>query len=93
MQLYQLTKALLSWQQHRVTWLDRLDSYVPYQSQEMEMPESIDLVSDRLKDAVSSTEINRLNQQTEKLSERTIDKRLVRLEVMVEISQKQLPKN
>ncbi len=39
-------------------------------------------------------EVKRLNQQTEKLSERTIDidKRLVRLETMVEIAQKQLPK-
>ncbi len=37
-------------------------------------------------------EVKRLNQQTEKLSERTIDmdKRLVRLETMVEIAQKQL---
>jgi hypothetical protein len=39
-------------------------------------------------------EVKLLNQQTEKLSERTIDidKRLVRLETMVEISQKQLTK-
>ena len=39
-------------------------------------------------------EVKRLNQLTEKLSERTIDidKRLVRLETMVEIAQKQLPK-
>lgn len=32
-----------------------IDSYDPYQSQEMEMPELIDLVSARLKEAVSST--------------------------------------
>jgi len=49
-----------------------------------------DILLDTLKLA---DEVKRLNQQTEKLSERTIDidKRLVRLETMVEISQKQLP--
>lgn len=38
-------------------------------------------------------EVKRLNDQTEKLSDRTlgIDKRVVRLETMVEIAQKQLP--
>ncbi|MDH5629186.1 MAG: hypothetical protein OEY96_03420 [Gammaproteobacteria bacterium] len=40
-------------------------------------------------------EVNRLNGLTEKLSERTIDidKRLVRLETMVEVSQRRLPEN
>ncbi len=39
-------------------------------------------------------EVKRLNTLTEKLSDRTIDmdKRLVRLETMVEIAQKRLPK-
>lgn len=39
-------------------------------------------------------EVKRLNGQTEKLGDRTIeiDKRLVRLETMVEIAQIQLPK-
>ena len=32
-----------------------IDSYDPYQSQEMEMPELMDLVSTRLKEAISST--------------------------------------
>lgn len=47
-----------------------------------------DILLDTLK---LTDEVKRLNQQTEKLSERTIDidKRLVRLETMVEISQKQ----
>ena len=51
-----------------------------------------DILFDTLK---LTDEVKRLNQQTEKLSERTIDidKRLVRLETMVEISQKQLPKD
>ena len=51
-----------------------------------------DILLDTLKLA---DEVKRLNQQTEKLSERTIDidKRLVRLETMVEISQKQLSKS
>ena len=50
-----------------------------------------DILLDTLK---LTDEVKRLNQQTEKLTERThdIDKRLVRLETMVEISQKQLPK-
>ncbi len=40
-------------------------------------------------------EVKRLNGQTEKLSDRTIeiDKRLVRLETMVELAQKQAPIN
>ena len=33
-----------------------IDSYDPYQSQEMEMPELLDLVSARLKEAISSTQ-------------------------------------
>ncbi len=39
-------------------------------------------------------EVKRLNEQTEKLSDRTveIDKRFVRLETMVEMAQKKLPK-
>lgn len=39
-------------------------------------------------------EVKRLNKQTEKLSDRTIeiDKRVVRLETLVELSQKQLPR-
>jgi len=39
-------------------------------------------------------EVKRLNTQTEKLGDRTadIDKRVIRLETMVEIAQKQLPK-
>ncbi len=51
-----------------------------------------DILLDTLK---LTDEVKRLNQQTEKLSERThdIDKRLVRLETMVEISQNQLPKD
>ncbi|MEA3290977.1 MAG: hypothetical protein U9Q71_01505 [Pseudomonadota bacterium] len=57
---------------------------------------------DILLDVIKLTdEVKRLNRQTEKLSERTIDidKRLVRLETMVEMAQveivkarKQLPK-
>lgn len=49
-----------------------------------------DILLDTLK---LTEEVKRLNQQTEKLTEHTyhIDKRLVRLETMVEISQKQLP--
>ena len=41
----------------------------------------------------NADEIKRLNERTEKLSDRTldIDKRLVRLETMVEISQRRLP--
>ena len=49
---------------------------------------------DILMDVLKLTdEVKRLNEQTEKLSDRTVDmdKRLVRLETMVEISQKQLP--
>ncbi len=40
-------------------------------------------------------EVKRLNGLTEKLNDRTVDmdKRLVRLETMVEIAQKNLPKN
>jgi orotate phosphoribosyltransferase-like protein len=40
-------------------------------------------------------EVKRLNTLTEKLSDRTIDmdKRLVRLETMIEIAQKRLPKS
>jgi len=51
-----------------------------------------DILLDTLK---LTDEVKRLNQQTERLTERTydIDKRLVRLETMVEISQKQLPGN
>ncbi len=39
-------------------------------------------------------EVKRLNAQTEKLGDRTmdIDKRVIRLETMVEIAQKQLPR-
>jgi len=50
-----------------------------------------DILVDMLK---LTDEVKRLNVQTEKLGDRTleIDKRLVRLETMVEISQKQLPK-
>lgn len=52
---------------------------------------------DVLLDVVKLTdEVKRLNEATERLSERTIDidKRLVRLETMVEIAQfKRLPKN
>ena len=50
-----------------------------------------DILLDTLKLA---DEVKRLNKQTEKLSDRTvdIDKRLVRLETMVEIAQKQFPK-
>ena len=33
-----------------------IESYDPYQSQEMEMPELMDLVSTRLKEAISSTQ-------------------------------------
>ncbi len=33
-----------------------IDSYDPYQSKEMDMPELIDLVSSRLKDAIISTQ-------------------------------------
>lgn len=51
-----------------------------------------DILLDTLK---LTDEVNRLNGLTEKLSERTIDidKRLVRLETMVEIAQKQLSSN
>lgn len=51
-----------------------------------------DLLVDVLK---LTDEVRRLNEQTEKLSDRilSIDKRLVRLETMVEIAQKQLPNN
>ncbi len=50
-----------------------------------------DILLDTLK---LTDEVKRLNQYTEKLSERTIDidKRLVRLETMVEISQQRLQK-
>lgn len=50
-----------------------------------------DILLDTLK---LTEEVKRLNHKTEKLSERTIDmdKRLVRVETMVEIAQKQLPK-
>ena len=49
-----------------------------------------DILLDMLK---LTDEIKRLNERTEKLSDRTldIDKRLVRLETMVEISQRRLP--
>ncbi len=51
-----------------------------------------DILLDTLK---LTDEVKRLNLQTEKLSDRTIDidKRLVRIETMIEISQKQLPKD
>ena len=50
-----------------------------------------DILLDTLK---LTDEVKRLNTQTEKLSEKTIDidKRLVRIETMVEITQKHLPK-
>ena len=50
---------------------------------------------DLLVDLLTLTEeVNRLNRLTEKLSERTIDmdKRLVRLETMVEVAQRQAPR-
>ncbi len=50
---------------------------------------------DILLDVIKLTdEVKRLNLQTEKLSDRTIeiDKRVVRLETMFEIAQKQIPK-
>ncbi len=50
---------------------------------------------DILMDVLKLTdEVNRLNEQTEKLADRTIDidKRLVRLETMVEIAQRRLPR-
>jgi len=51
-----------------------------------------DILLDTLK---LTDEVKRLNDLTEKLSDRTVDmdKRLVRLETMVEIAQKQLQKN
>ncbi len=51
-----------------------------------------DILLDTLK---LTDEVKRLNGLTEKLTDRTIDmdKRLVRLETMVEIAQKQLPKS
>ena len=50
-----------------------------------------DILLDTLK---LTDEVKRLNHQTEKLSERTIDidKRLVRLETMVEVAQLNQPK-
>jgi len=50
-----------------------------------------DILLDTLK---LTDEVKRLNNQTEKLTDRTleIDKRVVRLETMVEIAQRQLPK-
>lgn len=49
-----------------------------------------DILLDMLK---LTDEVKRLNERTEKLSDRTldIDKRLVRLETMVEMAQKRLP--
>jgi predicted nucleic acid-binding Zn-ribbon protein len=51
-----------------------------------------DILLDMLK---LTDEVKRLNERTEKLSDRTldIDKRLVRLETMVEMAQKRLPPN
>jgi len=51
-----------------------------------------DILLDTLK---LTDEVKRLNALTEKLTDRTIDmdKRLVRLETIVEIAQRQLPKN
>ena len=52
-----------------------IDSYDPYQSQEMEMPELIDLVSARLKEAISSTqEANKKVANTLKLLDHGDDK-------------------
>ncbi len=50
-----------------------------------------DILLDTLK---LTEEVKRLNTQTEKLSDKTvdIDKRLVRLETMVELSQKRITK-
>ncbi len=50
-----------------------------------------DILLDTLK---LTEEVKRLNTQVEKLSDKTvdIDKRLVRLETMVELSQKRIPK-
>jgi predicted nucleic acid-binding Zn-ribbon protein len=49
-----------------------------------------DILLDMLK---LTDEVKRLNERTEKLSDRTldIDKRLVRLETMVEMAQRRLP--
>ena len=49
-----------------------------------------DILLDMLK---LTDEVKRLNERTEKLSDRTldIDKRLVRLETLVEMAQKRLP--
>ncbi len=49
-----------------------------------------DILVDTLK---LTDEVKRLNEKTEKLSDRTldIDKRVVRLETMVELAQKNLP--
>jgi len=51
-----------------------------------------DVLLDMLK---LTDEVKRLNDLTNKLGDRTldIDRRVVRLETMVEIAQKQLPKN
>jgi hypothetical protein len=50
-----------------------------------------DLLIDVLK---LTDEVKRLNAQTERLSERTLDldRRMVRLETMVELAQKRLPR-
>ena len=58
----------------------------------MEMLNSVKLERYFLDSLKLTDEVKRFNQQIEKLSERAIDVRLVRIEATVEISQKQLPK-